>query len=813
MPPEVAIVALGIALTAGPLLFGGAFPWSVSVVAALAVSALLLCALAFARDNHAEVGVLFLAFFGPLAWTLIQSTPLPCRLVRAISPRAAEAADAAASLLDEPAVCTISLDPGASRTYLVIGAAILAAWLAGWLAATAGRRREVYLACAVAVLVLACVTFLHLVLGMEKVYGTYSPRFARPALLAPLLNDNHLGGFLAFGVPILFVIGLDSKRDRGRRLWWWVSAAFVASLTLMSLSRGAIAVLLGAIVLLPIALYQRRKRRGGQLGVARSVLGLGVVLAFGAALGGYAAGTQILGQLGREDTSKLDLVGKAMAFAANAPLVGYGRGALSSVFVSQAGTLGRYTHAEDFVAQWVADWGLVVALALIALLGRALLRAFRSTRALDLGVAVALLALTVHNLVDFSFEMVGVAIVPAAAFGALTAPDPNEDEQVESRRFSVPRVTGMACAVCVLLAIYPGAFVAHLSTQSLQDRLVHLSRSHSSEFASLLKEAVRLHPTEPAFPLLAGNEARVRDSPEALKWLNRAMELAPGWAAPHVETAYWLLDHHRGDQALLEIRAAASLDPASTEPIVCELMQRGMSADSVLRAAPRGDNRQSFLLDAGECLEEVDEATAAIDRVLIREHPELLQPRIRAAARALSEGDGEGAISAMRALVREHPEDPMVRRRMAELLISAGDPEAAIAATEEAEEMPLTRGERRALLAVRARAETRAHDLEGMRATITRLRQLSDGSPHYIAQALLLQASLEESARNHFRALHALEEANDVSPKPDVLERIARLAERTGNSVRAFQAYSELCALDPANTHYCREKQRLLERN
>ena len=103
-------------------------------------------------------------------------------------------------------------------------------------------------------------------------------------------------------------------------------------------------------------------------------------------------------------------------------------------------------------------------------------------------------------------------------------------------------------------------------------------------FSARLHDAVRLHPVEPRFAVLAAGEAIAHRDRRALSWINRGMRLAPGWTAPHLQAFQFLWLNGRRDQALLELRAAAEIEPTSVGKYVCSIAHAGSAA--VLRAAP-----------------------------------------------------------------------------------------------------------------------------------------------------------------------------------------------------------------------------------
>ena len=94
------------------------------------------------------------------------------------------------------------------------------------------------------------------------------------------------------------------------------------------------------------------------------------------------------------------------------PYFGIGRGAFESVFPFYRPSPGNvvYTHAENFVGQWIAEWGPAVALAALGTLAWAFaprrLGVHRS--AIAAGAWCGVVVLLVQNLVDLALEVPGV---------------------------------------------------------------------------------------------------------------------------------------------------------------------------------------------------------------------------------------------------------------------------------------------------------------------------------------------------------------------------------------------------------------------
>ncbi len=805
-----ALAALAIALVLAPQLLGGALPWAAVAVSALGVAAgaVTLWALR-ARLETVHVtsagAVLALA----VAWTAMQLVPLPASVAAFLAPESVEASAATADALGEgsPGWVPISRAPGETRGELLEGTALLAVFLAAYGLAWVGQRRRVAQIVAGSVLLMALVALGHALTGAERVFGLYEPRFAAPRLLAPLVNENNLAGFLVMGFPVLVTLGLDGRSEH--RALWVTAAAVTGATALLTLSRGGIAALVGVGVLLTALLVLRRYRRREE-GRSGSLLILGAATVAGAlGLGAYVAADAILSELLEGDADKLGLLGESLEFAIAQPWVGVGRGAFSAAFVADFGATRRFVYAEHLPAQWIAEWGLPLGVTLLGVLGATLLRALTRSRSLTkLGAVVGCLGIAGHNLMDFGLELGGVALVAAALLGAGLAPEKSRLARGEPKRLPLRPMLAGAVAAGLVLTLALGPTVPGVSVRTLEDELVRTLRAEDrAGFRETLEDAVRLHPSEPSFALLAGVEASAHGDPAAPRWLNRAMALAPGWPSPRVEAARWLFAQGRRDQALLELREAGARDPGSVRSVLCDMLGDEPSAELAARAAPEGENRVAVLRIAAACARRHPEVAAAIDALILDADPTDLEAEARNVRRQLARGEHAEAARAARALLARHPADSRAQVLGAETLVASGDPAEALASLERAESGT---DDLAAVLRGRARAEAAAGDVEAMRETVERLRGRAAGSARDIAAAWWLLGGLEHQLGNRGAALHAFAEAHRIQPQNARLARIAALARELGDLRRAFAAYAELCAAEPDHPRWCALKDDLL---
>jgi hypothetical protein len=225
-----------------------------------------------------------------------------------------------------------------------------------------------------------------------------------------------------------------------------------------TVSRGAIGALLFGFFLL--AAWLIRSRRSGGRG---AVIPVAVVGASIAGVVAFAGLEPILRRFETQGLGKLELAAHGFRLLdGSAWWLGIGRGAFSSAFVPHQGTLDRYTHPENLLVQWTTEWGVLIAGLLLLALTPALWKRFRTAEEpIIAAVCVAIFALSLQNLVDFSLEMAGVVAVVAALLGALL-PVQSTSRPQPSRKLSLASFGVFVVAIVAL-----GPRVLASDTQSI----------------------------------------------------------------------------------------------------------------------------------------------------------------------------------------------------------------------------------------------------------------------------------------------------------------------------------------------------------
>ncbi len=832
---KAASILLCVHLGAAPLLFGGVFPSTMIAIAASALVCLAASIYASGSRRATTPAMMWMAA-ALLGWTAIQAANLPCAWVEWIKPAAvAEARAARAALGSTTALtCSLSFDVGVTREEVIKGIAIVATLMAAGILVSRGARRTVLWGVAFSTLAMSAVALLHPVLGLQQVFGVYQPVQARqPWLLAPLMNANNLGGFAAMGAPLW--IGLTYRDERQDIRWLGRAAVVLTALTaILTLSRGAIAQLLGATFFMVAFVYvtTQRKRKNTpavQLSFWKTRrIGLVATLATALALAGYIASGPLALEFQHGDLSKLKLVQRAFAFAFDHPWIGVGRGAFSSAFVALEGRTIRYEYAENFIAQWFSEWGIPISLAWLVVLAVAVFRRLQNLKSLAVtGGLIGLLSLTAQNLVDLGFEILGVAIVAAALLAATLLPDgatqapqagkaPQQARRSSERASRTPLWRSQIASACVMLLAglaglaVLGPDLTRGSVANLETELRGtMETGERSAFRRTLQHAVSLHPSEPVFPILAATEAMAYRDRSAGRWLNRAMQVAPHWAAPHVLAFQWLWRRGAREQALLELKLAAAVDP---RPEVvgehyCRIAE--FSGEYVIAAAPSGAARRSIIEMAARCLQPDHESAPAIDMALLREFPNSTQARERIAVRKAADGDVDGALAVFSDLLERDPNAESVRIRRADVLRRAERlPELIRLAERDLEHV---HGDHKIqLLSIQALAYAQLGDAAGADRTVAAYRRLVSHTAAGLAASFGLEGQLQVLLRNDASALTAFREAYRINKETDYLRAIAHIARRMGDRSQVLWAYMQLCEREPATATHCAERDRLL---
>lgn len=444
-PETIPATLLALLVVAAPLPFGSVQTWARTTLA-LGILFCFVVAVAWVprSKNLRKVALPAVCVAGIGLLGLVQTVPLPAALVETLSPRHAAAFARAAEVVPDElggdaVATTLSLAPAETRSvaywWLTVAAGLVAAALSG----TNRRERRLLLIALV------------LVVGFEILYGARQVMFGslevwgievlgvRGRLRGTYVNPNHTASLLVMALMSVFGWGWwawrQARRDRSweRRLLLLLPPAVVGMGILLGIAMtrsraGLAAAAAGALFGTALAALEARNRRAVALVVivaALVVVGalagtVGLEQAFGRILStslyevGWGARTQVYGE--------------TLGLWLDYPILGSGLGTFADAFPTvQPATLhGSWEHAHNDPLELLATTGLIGgALAVLGVLALALrlrhvqLHGFHTEdRAAGLAGLCILVALAVHELLDFGLTVPANALVAVALLGA-----------------------------------------------------------------------------------------------------------------------------------------------------------------------------------------------------------------------------------------------------------------------------------------------------------------------------------------------------------------------------------------------------------
>ena len=204
------------------------------------------------------------------------------------------------------------------------------------------------------------------------------------------------------------------------------------------------------------------------------------------------------------------------------PLLGFGAGSFPSIYPKYA-IAGFTRMAHQSYLQIAAEMGALALLAWLATLLLALAAWIRQPKAWWMpGVAAAVAAALIHNLVDSPWYVVGTAMPVWALLGLAAAP-PAEPRAAEGSRVGSQAVVGTVASFLMVIVIWQ---IAGRVQASFADFLVGSGRLYAGQKA--LRRATRILPLDADLQYdLARLSAVMGDAREGLDAARRAVELAP----------------------------------------------------------------------------------------------------------------------------------------------------------------------------------------------------------------------------------------------------------------------------------------------
>ena len=717
-------LAVALVVLPAPFFLAGEPAWALLLIIGLALCGFLLLV---SRRRGMVVSEPELALTGALVWTAAQLAPTPLGFAPEVIVTGRELAGLRGWV-------PLSWDPAGTREMVLVCVAATLAFVVGRRAGERLGRRRVLIIVAASPALIALTAFGHEFLGARRVLGIVDPVHASPALLSPILNANHLGSFLAFGATLWFGLGFSARDARGR-LAATLVGVMCAFGALGSGSRAAVMSLAVGVAVALVVAWKRMERKDGR--VRNVAIGAGVVAVVAAvfAVTGFSAFSD---DVVHGDYSKLGLIRDSFGISFERPLIGVGRGAFEAAFASQGTSNIRFTHPENIVVQWTSEWGWPVALVLFGVWIRVLRRGLRTASVYVAGASAALLGLVVHEQFDFTLELPGLLVVVMVALGAL------DERRQGAKRVGVHVQLGFTVIV-LALSIGLGLQLASSRTGELVKESIRVDEGQVDEFA---RRVIELHPLDPAATMAVATAMARHERPETLRWLNRAMSLAPAWSGPHEMASRVLGRRGAYSQALLEAKEADRLRAGSAREVLCWLATKAtvghLAAATKSAGDPGGFSRQLSACLPPDAQEELDEQ--------LIEESELPSSLIRRARRRTASGDGTGALADLER-VPEHAWTESYRLARARAIGEVRGPDEGI---EFLAGLPKTRPLLRTLVDLAADAE----DEQLLEESLAELRTMGAGRAREIARVWAIAGRAYRRMGRRGEALDAYQRAH-----------------------------------------------------
>jgi tetratricopeptide (TPR) repeat protein/O-antigen ligase len=626
-------VLLGTAL---PLARGGV-DWPVQYLALIVASVALVLT---STEKRLETPIFVLGLAGVTVFVALQLVPLPPFLQRLASPGAVRLFDFALRPIGiYPASRPLSLDPSSTGRELGKAAACLfAAAVAARFSGSRHRQDLLFGALSLGGTATAAA-------GIAGALGGVGP-LLEPKLV--FVNPNHLAGFL--NLTSFIALGFALRSYGRARLLWLMAFAVAGAGVFLSLSRGGMAAFfVGAGVF--AALHARRNRPGPSSSAARRFTSVSVAIAVVLAVTAYVALDPVVAELRTVKTAaqdvKLALVPAGLRMVRDFPIAGIGRGAFTTVFTAYRSVNDSvtFTHLENEWIQALVDLGIPVGLLLVASVVFTWCAAARcrDLSRPEIGALAGLSALAAQNLVDFSLEVLGVAVPAALLLGLLSRA---QRSVTIGRAWILPGVTTILALAVVGLWLH--------RDHSIEADAERVSvASNTEEMLRQAAKAVRWHPADYLPQALAGarlvQEGRCA---EAMPWLSRSMWLNQNAPEPHRYAGRCLAAAHQAPLAKREYRLAVLMGDWSA---LSEAVERYPALADLLEIAPDGPDA---LLSLGWILSTKREADA--EKVFQRVWKDFRDPRaLGLLARViLAQDRPEQALAVARTLEHERPGEP-----------------------------------------------------------------------------------------------------------------------------------------------------------
>ncbi|HIN85657.1 MAG TPA: O-antigen ligase domain-containing protein [Myxococcales bacterium] len=483
------LVLIVIGMAAAALLLGGIHKESIIFVALVALGAVWTAIQKHERVNLDAFSVLIASL---VAITFLQLIPLPIGWVESLAPKTASTYLSAAAALGEspPQFVSLSLDFDATLLAAVWMIALWGGYHAARLLAIRQRRAIIALTAIPLIgAIIVAIGLVHAVLGLDNIYGFYErasvdlPFKSGAFYISSFVNANHLAAFLNLGLPIALVHAVSEQQEPQKRILYLgifliLSAGIVLTMSRAGILTGCIST---SLVLLGRGIQLLSWRVGAPLLLIATLM---LVTGLAGDLAKLATSSGLYNSLEREMQTIAFLVTE------NWPWTGVGRGAFAVAHTQINDGISAYTitHAHNTPLQYLADYGLIfggaAVLSMVVIFGSTLKRSLQNP--LYWSAVVALLAVGLHNLVDFSLDLLGVAFPAVVMMGIIRSQNTGFELRTQRLKWAI---SVLAIAV-VAAAIWTGPEVGPRRDNLIQENPQEAVKHYRADAYAFLQAGV-----------------------------------------------------------------------------------------------------------------------------------------------------------------------------------------------------------------------------------------------------------------------------------------------------------------------------------
>lgn len=517
--------------------------------------------------------------------------PLPVKLLSLLSERYEEIWGDLFSPLDKKNnFGRLSLDPAGSFFELnKISSAFLLYLLISWWVKRYGSQ-EVLLWFTLLGICVLLIGLFHYISGIEKVYGLYRPKSislgSLKELRAPFLNPNHEGGFLL--ITSLVTLGLAIEKEEIEKKFFFI---FISGLIgcgiFLTFSKGAISCYIGGIALFFI-LYQFKLKEEFNLG-KKILVGFSFIISLVSAV--YLIWNSIIERYSKDEVvTKLVLWKNSLKILKDFSVLGIGRGAFETVFPYYWRIESHtFTHPESFLIQYLTEYGILIGGIIIVCIVYILYKFLREKelRGREIGVLSAVVAIFVHNLVDFNLELSGILFIVVSLIAILNIRSIKVNRK---KRFRFAPYSMLFLVVALFFINLWGGYFAIKGylpdVDSALSSLLNRRGARTGKELSLIKKYMELHPADYYIPYIGGIWCYYNNPfLNPLKWFSRSLQLNPDWSGAHFWIGKLLWEKGLYKQAGLEFKIAIRNNRKILSRVFSYLIDRGAKIEDIILIA------------------------------------------------------------------------------------------------------------------------------------------------------------------------------------------------------------------------------------